>query len=107
MTNVNVQQLVEPIGVLNSFEEKFKPLKDYMEEYQIKPDSGFLLLQYRGFRDCDGNWSQELLDCGYITVTSYIGIESSCGLLIRCKNEFVGPHPGADNFFKNIFKTGW
>lgn len=100
-----LEKLTYEIGVLESSDsESLRPLVDHMKENDVKESFGYLLLQSHGHRDCDGNWSENLLRRGYITPRSYVSIDPNSGLEIRHKNEFAGPHPNAHEFFRTFFK---
>jgi len=100
-----IEVLEREIGLIQAeCEENFKPLTYYTKQNNISEKNCDYLLQTYGYRDCDGNWREDFMEHGYITATSYIAFDPNTGMNIRCKNEFVGPHPGAHEFFAKFFK---
>lgn len=71
--------------------EPYVPLTGIIEKSGLKLQYALVLLQYHGYRDCDGNWSEQMLSTGYVVLSSYVAKEVSRHIETRYKKELLSP----------------
>ena len=98
-----LEDLKQEIGMdsIIDLNQPYVPLAQIMKECGVDSRYGNFLLQYHGYRNQDGIWSQEMVDHGYVLVTSFTLWENTRLLSTRFNNELVAPH--AIDFFKVFF----